>query len=116
MDFGETYALVGKLTTFWYLISLVGNHWGNFDHLDVVTAFCNPEVDNDHIYMPPVKGWLQGMIAPTMVVRLKKAIYYLNQAPRLCHNDIIIIFLSLEFKQALPHPNLYLRCYGILML
>jgi hypothetical protein len=39
-DFGETYAPVGKLTTFRYLFSLIwkyGTGW-NMDHLDLVTA------------------------------------------------------------------------------
>jgi len=43
-DFGETYAPVGKLTTFRYLISLIGKYGWNMDHLDVVTAFLNPEI------------------------------------------------------------------------
>jgi len=41
-DVGETYAPVGKLTTFRYLIPLVGKHCWNIDHLDVVTAFSIP--------------------------------------------------------------------------
>jgi hypothetical protein len=48
-DFGETDAPVGKLTTFRYLISRVGKYGWNIDHLDVVTAFLNPEVDDDDI-------------------------------------------------------------------
>jgi len=48
-DFRETYAPVGKLTTFQYLISLVRKHGWNIDHLDVVTALLNPEVDDDDI-------------------------------------------------------------------
>jgi len=50
-DFGETYAPVGKLTMFRYLISLIGRYGWNMDHLDVVTAFLNPEIDDDDIYM-----------------------------------------------------------------
>jgi len=50
-DFGETYAPVGKLTTVQYRISLVGKHGWNIDHLNVVTAFLNPEVDNNDICM-----------------------------------------------------------------
>jgi hypothetical protein len=47
-DFGEPYAPVGKLTTFRYHISLIGRYGWNMDHLDVVTAFLNPEIhDND---------------------------------------------------------------------
>jgi hypothetical protein len=42
MDFGETFALVRKLTTFRYLISLFERYRWNMDHLAVVTAFQNP--------------------------------------------------------------------------
>jgi hypothetical protein len=52
-DFGETYAPIGKLTTFRYLISHIGKYgtgW-NMDHLDVVTVFLNPGIDDDDIYM-----------------------------------------------------------------
>jgi hypothetical protein len=115
-DFGETYAPVGKLTTFRYLISLVGKYGWNIDHLDVVTAFLNPEVDDDDIYMTLPAGWPEGLNAPTIVVRLKKALYGLKQAPRLWHNDINTFLLSLEFTQSLADPNLYLRSDGILLL
>jgi hypothetical protein len=41
-DYGETYAPVGKLTTFRILISLAAREGWIIDHLDVVTAFLNP--------------------------------------------------------------------------
>jgi hypothetical protein len=76
-DSGETYAPVGKLTTFQYLILMVGKHGWNIDHLDVVTAFLNPEIDDDDIYMTLPEG----PNAATIAVRLKKAHYSLKQAP-----------------------------------
>jgi len=115
-DFGETYAPVGKLTTFQYLISLVGKHGWKIDHLDVVTAFLNPEVNDNDIYMTLPEGWPEGLNAPMNVVRLKKALYGLKQAPRLWHNDINTLLLSLDFTQSLADPNLYLHSDGILML
>ena len=66
----KTYAPVGKLTTCWYLLSLVGKHGWNLDHLDVVTAFLNPEVNDDDIYMTLPKGWVEGLNTPTITVRL----------------------------------------------
>jgi hypothetical protein len=84
--------------------------------LDVFTAFVNPEVDNNDIYMTLPEGWPEGLNAPTIVVRLKKALYGLKQARRLWHNDINTFLLSLEFTQSLADPNLYVRCDGILML
>ena len=115
-DFGETYAPVGKLTTFQYLISQVGKHGWNLDHVDVVTAFLNPEIDDDDIYMMLPEGWPEGLNTPSIVVRLKKALYGLKQALRLWHNNINTFLLSLEFKQSLADPNIYLRSDGILML
>ena len=45
-NWGDTYAPVGKLTTFRYLISMAASHGLAIDHLDIVTAFLNPEVDD----------------------------------------------------------------------
>jgi hypothetical protein len=84
--------------------------------LDVVTAFLNPEIDDDDIYMTLPGGWHQGPYAPTIVVRLKKALYGLKQAPRLGHNDCNTILLSLQLTQYQADHNLYLRSNGILML
>jgi len=115
-DLRETYAPVGKRTTSRYLISMVGKHGWNIDHLDGVTAFLNPEIDNDDIYMTLPEGWPEGPNAPTIVVRLKKALHGLKQSPQLWYNDINTFLLSLEFTQSQANPNLYLRNDGILML
>jgi len=98
-DFGETYARVGKLTTFRYLISLIGRYGWNMNHLDGVTAFLNPEIDDDDIYMTLPDGWPEGLKAPKIIVRLRKALYSLKQAPRLWHDDINAFLLSLGFTQ-----------------
>jgi len=116
MEFGETYAPVGKLTTFRYLISLIGRYGWNMDHLDVVTAFLNPEIDDDDIYMTLPEGWPEGLNAPKIIVRLRKALYGLKQAPRLWHDDINAFLLSLGFTQSSADPNVYLRSDGILIL
>jgi hypothetical protein len=68
IDFGETHAPVRKLTTCWYLISPVGKQGCNINHLDVVTAFLNPEVDDDDICMTLSKGWAEALITPTIIV------------------------------------------------
>jgi len=117
-DFGETYAPVGKLTTFRYLISLVGRCGWHIDHMDVVTAFLNPEVDDDDIYMVLPEGWPEGLDAhsPPIIVRLRKALYGLKQAPWLWQNNINTFLLFLGFTQSQANPNLYIRSDGILIL
>jgi hypothetical protein len=86
------------------------------DHLDVVTAFLNPKIDDDDIYMTLPEGWPEGRNAPKIIVRLRKALYGLKQAPRLWHNDINAFLLSLGFTQSLADPNLYIRSDGTLIL
>jgi len=116
--FSDTDGPVEKLTTSRYLISLIvkyGTRW-NMDHLDVVTAFLNPEINDDNIYMTPLEGWPEGSNAPKIVVRLRRAHYGLEQAPRLWHNTINAILLSLGFTQSSAKRKLYLRGDGMLIL
>jgi len=82
-EFEETYALIGKLTTFRCLFSLVRKHGWNIDHFDVVTAFRNPEFKDDDVYMTLPEGWPGELNTPTIIVRLKKALYGLKQPPQL---------------------------------
>ena len=89
-DWGETYAPVGKLASFRYLASLAAGLGLSIDHMDVVTAFLNPEVDDPELFMEIPEGWNSGdvsesgtSIAAGSIVRLNKALYGLKQAPRL---------------------------------
>jgi len=86
------------------------------DHLDIVMAFLNPEIDNEDIYMTLPEGWPEVLNAPMIVVRLRKALYGLKQAPRLWHDNINAFLLSLGFPQSSADPNLYLRSDGIMIL
>jgi hypothetical protein len=57
MDYGEMSAPVGQLTTCRLLISLgARNNW-KIDHLDVVTAFLNPDVYDDTPFTEPPECW-----------------------------------------------------------
>ena len=71
------------------------------DHLKVVTAFLNPEVDDLDLYMEVPMGWDDGNhgseITAGMVAQLKKALYGLKQAPRLWYGDINNFLHSLGF-------------------
>jgi hypothetical protein len=53
--------------------------------MDMVTAFLNPKIDKDDVYMamPPGIEWIDKRLKQTSVVRLLKALYGLKQAPRL---------------------------------
>jgi hypothetical protein len=72
-------------------------------------------VDDNEIYMTLPAGWPAGINTPTIIVRLKKALYCLKQAPQDCHCNISTFLLSLEFTRSQANLNLYLRRDAILM-
>jgi len=94
VDFDETYAPVGKLTTLCYLLCFMAYNSWNSDHLDVVTAFLNPEIDKVvFTELPEGIDWLsKSNTLRTGFLRLNKALYGLKQAPRLCTNRSIAFF------------------------
>lgn len=118
VDFDETYAPVSRLTTLRVIIALCALHGWKMSHLDVVTAFLNPKVDRDNLFVKLPKGI--ELIAPdntqlTKTLRLLKALYGLRQSSKLWYDDINQTLLTLGFNQSVADPNLYIRD-GVLIL
>ena len=87
--------------------------------MDVVTAFLNPKIDRDNIYMEMPLGidWLVsdvGSVSDGSVLILRKALYGLKQAPRLWYEDNDGYLQSIGFRQSAEDPNLYLQ-RGVLL-
>jgi hypothetical protein len=118
IDFTETYAPVSKMATFRLLLSKCAKQGWSIDHLDVVTAFLNPKVDRDDIYMELPEGieWLDSRLHSCKGFRLLKALYGLKQAPRLWFENIRAFLLSLGFAECDEDPNLYIKDGVILLL
>jgi hypothetical protein len=118
IDFTETYAPVSKMATFRLLLSKCAKQGWLIDHLDVVTAFLNPKVDRDDIYMELPEGieWLDPRLVNCRGFRLLKALYGLKQAPRLWFENIRAFLLSLGFTECDEDPNLYTKDGVILLL
>jgi histone deacetylase 1/2 len=116
IDFDETYAPVGKLTTLRYLMSLLAQKGWKSDHLDVVTAFLNPKIDAEvYMQLPDGIEWLETESHTTTgFLKLNKALYGLRQAPRLWYEEINNFLLSTEFTQSHADPNLYIRYDSVL--
>jgi hypothetical protein len=78
--------------------------------MDVVTAFLNPPIDNNNVYMSMPLGVkiLDERFSKNLIVRLKKALYGLKQAPRLWYEHINSFLLPIKFTQSTAHPNLYI--------
>ena len=132
-DWGETYAPVGKLTSVRYLASLAAGLGLSIDHMEAVTAFLNPEVDNPDLYRAIPEGWdsssggndgtgdrnsggndstggrSSSEFSAGSIVRLRKALYGLKQAPRLWYKAIDEFLRSLEFVQSHADRNVYIH-------
>ena len=116
VNFDETYAPVGNMSTLCYLLSFVAKNKWKMEHLDVVTAFLNPKIDAE-VYMQQLDGikWLERKFATDAIdyieppgstepltceqyiLRLNKALYGLRQAPRLWHQASDKFLLSIGF-------------------
>jgi hypothetical protein len=120
IDFGETYAPVSKLATLRLLLSIAAEEGWDIDHMDVVTAFLNPEINNKEIYMAMPEGIeelaLDAQLSKDSIVRLRKALYGLKQAPRLWYEDIDSFLKSIGFTQSTTDPNLYMKPSVLLLL
>jgi hypothetical protein len=79
IDFEEVYAPVSKQTTVRALLAVCAAKDLELEQLDVKTAFLNGHLEEE-IYMQQAQGYEEG--GPTVVCKLKKAIYGLRQAPR----------------------------------
>jgi len=98
------------------------------DHMDMVTAFLNPQIDRDNIYMEMPLGidWLlsngnissgstsSGSVLSGGALIIQKAFYGLKQAPRLSYKDIDGYLESIGFRQSPEDPNLYAQ-QGVLL-
>jgi len=60
IDYDETYAPVSKMAMFRLVLALAAQYGWDVDHIDMVTAFLNPKINRDNIYMEMPLGidWL----------------------------------------------------------
>jgi hypothetical protein len=111
VDFDETYAPVSKMSTLQLLLTLSVQHKWKVEHFDVVTAFLNPKVDQDDLFMALPEGvdWLDPELAQVCtLVRLIKALYRLKQALRLWWKEIDGFLVSCGLTHSAEDPNLYI--------
>ena len=118
-DFGETYAPVAKLVSFCLLLAIAARYNWLVHHMDVVTAFLNPLVEED-IYMEAPEGieWLEPSWSAEnhLICKLKKSLYGLKQAPRLWYKHIDAFLQELEFVSTDSDSNIYISSAYTMMI
>jgi len=118
IDYHKTYLPVSNMATFRLILALAAQYGWDVGHMDVVTAFLNPRIDRDNIYMEMPLGidWLASNESASIgsILILRKALYGLQQVPRLWYEDINGYLQSIGFRQSAEDLNLYLQ-QGVLL-
>jgi hypothetical protein len=88
------------MTTFRLLLAMAAQYGWDVDHMDVVTAFLNPKIDRDNIYMAIPLGidWLDLTVSIST------------------ETTLILRKVLNGFKQSAQDPNLYLQPGVLLVL
>ncbi|GJY16322.1 retrovirus-related pol polyprotein from transposon TNT 1-94 [Tanacetum coccineum] len=80
IDFKETFSLVARIEAIRIFIENAASKNKTIYQMDLKTAFLNGEL-KEEVYVNQPEGFVD-LDHPTHVYRLKKALYYLKQAPR----------------------------------
>ena len=110
IDYDITYAPVSRLPTLRVLLAIASLRKLAIDHVDIITAFLNPNIDRQDVFMYLPDGFKD--LRPELeysIVNLKKALYGLKQAPRLWYKAIDSLLLAMGFGKSTAEPNLYLK-------
>ena len=109
-EIGETFTPVAKLVSLCMILALAALNGWEIDHMDVVTAFLNPPIDDDiYMLLPEGIDWLDPSKPGNITVcKLNKALYGLKGGPPLWYQHIDQFLLSIGFDKSVNDLNLYL--------
>lgn len=101
VDFDEVFAPVARIETVRVLLALAAQGGWEVHHMDVKSAFLNGDL-TETVYVQQPPGFIVG--SGDKVLRLKKALYGLRQAPRAWNAKLDKELLGLGFvKSKLEH-------------
>lgn len=103
-DYFETFAPVMAYKTLRVLLSLAAIFDYEIKQFDIVTAFLHAPI-KEELYMELPEGYDE----PGMVVKLKRAVYGIKQAPRAWNDELNSHLISLGFKRLRSDACVYIR-------
>lgn len=107
VDFDEVFAPVARMDTVGLLIALAARENWEVHHMDVKSAFLNGELEEEvFVAQPPGFEEKSGV---NKVLKLKKALYGLRQAPRAWNLKLDQTLLSLGFERSPLEHAVYKR-------
>jgi hypothetical protein len=107
IDYDEVFAPVARLDTVRLLIALAADRGWEMHHLDVKSAFLNGDLHEEVFVQQPGGFVKEG--SEHKVLRLRKALYGLHQAPRAWNAKLDCTLSSLGFVRSSSEPAIYTR-------
>ena len=110
IDFDEVFAPVARMDSIRLLLALAAQEGWPVHHMDVKSAFLNGEL-KEEVYVKQPPGFVvQG--EEGKVLRLRKALYGLRQAPRAWNAKLDCTLKEMGFKQSEHEHAFYRRTNG----
>jgi hypothetical protein len=104
IDYDETFSLVAKMDSICLELSILTTKGWEVHHMDVKNAFLHGDLSKE-IYMEKPHGFMQDL---SLVCRLKKSLYGLEQAPRAWYAKMESYLLSHKFVHCKSDQNVYM--------
>jgi hypothetical protein len=110
VDFDEVFAPVARMESVQLMLALAAHQGWEVHHMDVKSAFLNGEL-KEEVYVTQTPGFVvKG--AEKKVLRLRKAMYNLKQAPRAWNAKLDATMLVLGFQRSSSEHGVYTRSSG----
>lgn len=109
-DYDETFSPVVRNSTIRFLMALSIELDLSIDHLDVMTAFLNGELEED-VYMEQPEGFIVAG-QEHKVCKLNKALYGLKQASRQWNKKLNSMFIENGYNRSEYEPCMYFKIAG----
>nr|GFA15140.1 retrovirus-related Pol polyprotein from transposon TNT 1-94 [Tanacetum cinerariifolium] len=107
IDFEESFAPMARIKAIHIFIANAANRNMIVYQMDVKTAFLNGEL-KEEVYVSQPKGFVDPD-HPTHVYHLKKALYWLKQAPRAWYDTLSRFLLDNNFSKGAVDPTVFTR-------
>ncbi|KAE8767964.1 hypothetical protein D1007_60605 [Hordeum vulgare] len=107
VDFDEVFAPVARMETVRLLLALAAHSGWKVHHMDVKSAFLNGDLEEE-VYVHQPAGYIDGD-SPSKVLKLRKALYGLRQAPRAWNAKLDETLTKLGFRRCPLEHALYRR-------
>lgn len=110
IDYEEVFAPVARLESVRMMVALAAHERWEVHHMDVKSAFLNGEL-KEEVYVEQPPGFV---VAGNehKVLRLRKALYGLRQAPRAWNAKLDDTLMSLGFQRSSSEHGVYTRSRG----